>query len=623
MHRRSPVHAAVAVACAACAPAALQAQTDASQPEEIVVTGSIVPIPKREIGTAVSVIDAEQMRLRGYDGLAEMLRTQPGIGVTNTGGPGKTTTLRIRGEEAYRTQLIIDGVKAVDPSAAQVGPSFDSLLATGDMARVEILRGPQGFIYGADAGGVVNVMTARGSGPLGGRVSLEGGTFGTRNLNGSLSGGSDRGDYYVSVTDFKTDGFNSQTADTVLRDKDGADNTTVHAKLGWNVGDDWRLQLVARDVDATSMYDDCFLPVTFDNVHDCVATTDQTTYKASAEYKGVKITHALGYSNVDVAHDNLANGLSSFATKAALGRFEYTGSYKPVDGQTLVYGVDLQDERVDVPDRAQRNQNGYYAEYEGEFGHNVYFSAGARYDDNDDFGSHTSGRISLAVLRDVGAGGTLKYRASYGTGFRAPSLYEIAYNFGPSTYPPAAGTALSPEQSDGYDVGVEYDGAGGTHVEATYFNQSITDEIFFDLDSFSGYLQSRGTSRSKGVELGITKPVGPRVDVLANLTFNDTADTTNAARLRRPKSYGNLGVQYGANDKLKLLANVRFARDAVDVGGVDLPDYAVCDVSVTYAFSEMYEVFGRVENAFDKDYVEAIGFNTAGRAAYAGIRIRF
>lgn len=133
------------------------------RPEEIVVTSSIIPMPRRQIGTAVSVIEGTDIQLRGYEGLADVLRTQTGIGVTNSGGPGKSTTLRIRGEEGYRTMLMIDGVKAVDPSAPQVAPDFDSLLTTGDMERIEVLRGPQGFMYGADAGGVVSIITGKGA----------------------------------------------------------------------------------------------------------------------------------------------------------------------------------------------------------------------------------------------------------------------------------------------------------------------------------------------------------------------------------------------------------------------------------------------------------------------------
>ena len=612
------LRAGSALVTATLLPLAASAQT-AAKPEEIVVTGSIIPTPRREIATAITVLEVPEIELRGYDTLADVLRTQPGITVTNTGGAGQPTALRIRGEDGYRTQLIIDGVKAVDPSGTQVGPSFDNLLATGDMERIEILRGPQGFIYGADAGGVVNVITSRGAGPLGGKLSVDGGTFGTRRVNGSVAGGSERGDYYVSVSDFETDGFNTQTADTVLRDKDGAANTTAHAKLGWNVGDDWRLQLVARDIHASVQYDGCSFPT----VYDCVAKTDQTTYKVSADYDGRAVTHSLGYSAIDIARDSFAAGASEFAARGQLGRFEYTGSYRPADKQTLVYGLDLQDERVTTDAHAQRNQSGYYLEYQGRLGKSVFITAGARRDANDDFDSHTSGRVTLAVVHDLAGGNALKYRASYGTGFRAPSLFEAAYNRGPYSYPPAAGVVLGPEDSKGYDLGLDYDTRNGLHFEATLFDQHITDEIFFDLDTFAGYLQSAGSSESRGLELAAKKRLGQRFELLANLTANDTEDTANQQRLRRPKRFGNLGVQYAAGDKLRLLVNARFARDAIDVGGMALPDYTVLDASLAYPVSKTLEVFGRIENATDAKYVEAIGFNTAGRTGYAGVRVRF
>jgi vitamin B12 transporter len=618
--------AAATVAGSVWLPAAAGAQGAGAEPtEEIIVTSSIVATPRRQLATAVSVIDGPDIELRGYDNLADVLRTQPGIGVTNSGGPGKSTTLRIRGEDGFRTLLMIDGVKALDPSTPQVGPSFDSLLTTNDLERVEVLRGPQGFIYGADSGGVVNVLTARGDGPIGGRVGVEYGAHDTRKLDAGLSGRGDRGDYFVSVTDFETDGFNSRTADTVLRDDDGADNTTLHAKLGWNAAESLRLQLVARDVDASALFDECFHPVTFATVHDCRVTTEQTTYKASADLESGMLTHSVGYSRVDIARDNFAAGSSYFATEGAIGRFEYTGALRRSDQLALVYGADLQSEEMfDGTAVLDRDQAGYYVEYQGAFDDRLFLSLGARYDDNDDFGSHTSSRLSAAYLQDLGVSGVLKYRASTGTGFRAPSLFEIAYNGGPFSFPPAAGLELREESSQGYDLGVDYDAMSGLHLEATYFDQEIEDQIFFDIVGFSGYLQSLGTSKSKGVELGLTAPVGERWEILANWTHNDTVDTGNVPRVRCPENIANLGLGYTSpDDALRLIVNYRVSHDAIDIGGTPLDDYAVLDLSLAYSVSDAVELYARVQNAADETYQEIVGYNTAGRSAYAGVRLRF
>jgi vitamin B12 transporter len=604
-----------------------QAQTGPAVegPDEIIVTSSLIAQPRRQLGTAVSAIDIDEIELRGYTDLSDVLRTAPGIAVSNSGGPGKDTALRIRGEDGYRTTLIIDGVRAVDASAPQVSPTFSDILSTNDLQRVEVLRGPQGFIYGADAGGVVNIMTKTGEGGIGGQIGLETGANSLRKIDGAVSGGSDRGDYYLSVTDLSTDGFNATTSDTVLRDDDGADNTTLHAKLGWNVSDNLRLQVVARDVDAETAYDGCFDAATFDRIDDCSATTDQTTYRVSADLSSDVFSNLFAYSYVDVARDNFSAGVSAFRSEGEIGRLEYTGSYRPSDALTLVYGIDLQDEKlVGDPDSFSRDQQGYYFEYEGAFDDRFFLTIGARLDDSEDFGEHTSSRVSAAYVQDIGAGRSLKYRASYGTGFRAPSLYEISYNEGPFSFPPAAGLKLSEETSGGYDVGIEVDGGSGLHVEVTYFDQQIEDEIYFDLDTFSGYLQSPGRSQSTGVEVAAVVPLGERVDLDVNYMHNNAENSTNEQRLRRPKDVANLGIVYRSqNDRFGFIANYRLSRNAVDVGGLALDDYSVLDLSVRYAISDVVEVFGRIQNAADEQYQEVVGYNTAGRSAYAGVRLRF
>jgi vitamin B12 transporter len=610
------------VALLAAASPYARAQAPSERPEEIVVTSSIIPTPRREIGTAVSVLDGEAIELRGYESLADALRTQPGVGVTNSGGAGKSTTLRIRGEDGFRTLLIIDGVKAVDPSGTQAAPSFDSLISTPDLERVEILRGPQGFIYGADAGGVVNVITGTGSGELGGRVGIESGSYGTRKLDGMVEGGRDAFDYVVSGTRFETDGFNAQTSDTVLRDDDGADNTTLHAKIGWNATDKLRVQLVARDIDATAQYDGCYT-VTFDPTNDCVQRTEQTTYRLSADYRAGKTTSTFAYTDLDVARDNLADGASAFDTHGITSHLEYTGSFTPSGATTLVYGVDFEHDEATGSGDLARNQRGYYAEYEGKFASRFFVSVGARHDDVDDSGAHLSGRLSAAYVQPLSDGDALKYRLSYGTGFRAPSLFEIAYNRGPFAFPPASTTQLNDETSRGYDLGVEYDAKSGLHLEATYFDQKIADEIYFDALG-TGYLQGSGTSASRGVELGAAAPLGERWQLLANWTHNDTEDAAGDPRLRRPKDYGNVGVAWSGHDaRLRLIASYRFSRDAVDIGGVALDDYGVLDVSGAYSVNGTFEVYARLENATDERYQESIGYNTAGRALYAGARLKF
>ncbi len=594
--------------------------------EEIVVTSSRIPTPLRELGTAISVIGADEIELRGYNSLADILRTQPGIGVSNTGGQGKATSVRIRGEEGYRTLVMIDGIEVSDPTGTQVGPDFSHLVTTSEIQRVEILRGPQGFIYGADAGGIVNIMTRVGEGDLGAQADLELGKFATQKLDANIHGGSESADFFVSIADISLQGFNSRAADTVLVDDDGYDNTTLHTKLGWNLNDDFRLQLVARDVDARTEFDSCGFPTT----HDCVADTEQTTFRLSADYSAGDYTHLFAYARTDINRDNFADGIAAFGTSGSLSRIEYTGSFRPTDQATLVYGVDLKTEAVITTDGndLSRDQDAVYFEAQGRLSNELFVTAGARRDYNDDFGTHDSVRVTAAYLQTLASGSTIKYRAGYGSGFRAPSLSEIAYNAGPFAFPPAQNIALKEESSDGFDIGVAFTREDGLSLEATYFDQRIEDEIFFDLGGFSGYLQSLGINESKGVELAAQIPVGPRWNLLGNVTRNETNNSEGLQRIRRPELTANFGLGYVSVDsKLRLLANLRISRDAVDeifgTGRVPLDDYQVLDISGTYRWSEGIELFGQVENVTDENYAEVIGFLVGGTAVSAGVRLRF
>ena len=136
-------------------------------------------MPLREVGTSISVVTQQEITQLGFTSLYDVLRTQPGVSVTNTGGTGSAAALRIRGEEGYRTLVLLDGIDISDTSGPQVSPRFEQLLSSG-VQRVEILRGPQGLMYGADAGGVVAITTIAPTAGFGGEVSAEGGRYGSR-----------------------------------------------------------------------------------------------------------------------------------------------------------------------------------------------------------------------------------------------------------------------------------------------------------------------------------------------------------------------------------------------------------------------------------------------------------
>jgi vitamin B12 transporter len=597
--------------------------------ENIIVTSSRIPETRKEIGTAVTVLTQEDIEAKGYSSVADLLRTTPSIGVSNAGGQGTPTALRVRGEEGYRTLVMLDGVDLSDPTGTQVGPQIQHMLLNGDIERIEILRGSQGFIYGADAGGVINMFTPQGEGSLAAQLKLEGGRYDTQKAVANVSGGNKTTDFFIAASDFSTDGFNSRKDDT-SNDSDGYDNTALHAKLGFQPAENSRLQLVIRDIDSENEYDNCGIfdstTFVFTPSNDCRNLFEQSTAKLSFEYINDLSAQNFSYANTKINRESISISTVTFATDGETNKAEYWGSVK-FNGSTVVYGLDIEEEDVltNSGKNLDREQLGIYAEYKVQFDKKLYLNLGVRQDDNDDFGKHISKRVSMSYIQGSNKDKILKYRASYGTGFRAPSLAEVAYNNSAAAFAPASDTELKEEKSNGYDVGIDFEMTQGILLQATYFNQTIEDEIYFDLSGFSGYLQSTGETESKGIEVSAEIPFGQQWNIVTNYTYNDTENLDGLQRVRRPKHLANLGVQYVSTDEaLMTLVNVRTAKDSEDeifeVGRVDLEDYTVVDLSAVYKINKKIKINATIQNLFDEEYEEITGYNVAGMAASVGVK---
>ena len=594
---------------------------DTSSPlEEIVVTSSLVPQPLRQVCTSVSVLNKAEIEAHGNVSLVDILRQMPAIATSNAGGAGKSTSLRIRGEEGFRTLTIFDGIRLSDPASTQIGSQLQHLMSDG-IGRVEVLRGPQGLAYGADAGGVVNISSLSGEQGFFANMDAQAGELGTERFSGNIGGGNDKVDYFLSVSDFETDGYNTRQSDNVLKDDDGYSNTTVHGRVGFALTENLRVDLVHREVDGDVEFDGCYAGTT---VHDCTSDFELKASRVALKYSSDNFSHTLAYSNTENDRENFALGVSSFTANGELKRWEYLGSATNLPGFDLVYGMDIEEASINGDGR---DNDGFYLEYLSDFSDNIFLTAGIRHDDNEDFGTNTSHRVGAAYLIDLDNTGTIKFKGSLGTGLRAPSPFEIAYNSGSFAFPPASLVSLDKEESEGYEFGIEYVLGHRIHLEAVYFDQEVENAIFFDLAGFSGYLQDVGASTSKGVEITANLQVTDNLRLTSNYTYNDTERPNGEQRLRRPKDLVNIGLAYSAfNNRMDINGFYRMSRNAIDeVFGtqVELDDFEVVDISASYRITDTYTVYARLENVFDEDYEEIIGFNSPDRAAYIGFKYNF
>tara|TARA_B100001059_G_scaffold232209_1_gene269597 strand:+ start:995 stop:2872 length:1878 start_codon:yes stop_codon:yes gene_type:complete len=587
--------------------------------EEIVVTAHRSPVQLRRVATSITVITRERIKAMGNLSLPDILRQTPAVGVTGSGGIGSQSSIRIRGEESFRTLMIMDGIRLSDPSGPQVATQTEHLLSNG-IGKVEILRGPQGLSYGADAGGIINVESNDLEFGNNFSIGSQIGSRGTSQNGISLSTNRERTSFSLNATDLQSDGLNARFSDSAAPDNDGYENRTYHARATAKVTDELRFKLVHRDVSGKTEYDNCY-DSSFSVINNCLAIYDFSATRAELQYESNASTHSVSYTSTKTDRDSLSAGVSSFTSKGELDRWEYLGTNNSLENFDFIFGVDLEQEKNGDN---SRDNKGYYLDVLSDFSNDIFISGGIRVDDNQDFGEHLSYRLASAYLLNLGQG-TLKLKGNLGTGFRAPSLYEIGYNNSPSAYPPAYGLALDAEETHGYEFGMEFFYLDKLRLEAIRFNQKIENAIYYDMSSYSGYLQDLGTSRSKGIEINGELELADSLRVLANVTHNKTRRSNGMQRVRRPKILANIGVTYGKNS-LSLNAFYRVSRDSIDESfgsprPLALDDFGVLDLSARYIFSENVQIFARVENALDKDYRELLDYRSPSRGAYIGAEI--
>ncbi len=603
------------------------AQDDEPALEEVTITASKTERPLREVGSSVTVLTAEELKKINRITLADVLRTVPAVGVSESGGLGKAASVRIRGEEGYRTLLLIDGINVTDLSGPQSFPRFEHVLNS-QLGRVEVLRGPQGLIYGADAGGVVSIFSKTTDRPFEADLSLETGEYNTHSVGGNVRGRQGRGHYSLTASGIESDGFNARDADTA-EEEDGYNNTTVHLNTGFAVSDEASVGLVLRNIDADTEYDDCFNSTGVS--HACEAEFSQFSGRVNGVYQTEKHRHEIAYSKTETKNFDreLTENVLVGDNEGEIEQWQYFGNYQIAPILNMEFGVDNKRETYTdflYGNDGDRNQMGAYLEGQVEVTDNFFYSIGARYDDNDDFGEHTSYRLSTAYLVPVQLG-EIKFKGGYSTGFRAPSLYEEAYNAGPYANPALVPPELEEETSEGYEAGIEW--LMDSHrLELVFFHSRIEDLIFFDMTSFAGYLQATGTTESEGVELSGRVNLLDAMTLGTSYTYNKTEldETTGMSgqRPRRPKHLYNVSIEYQLwQDRVSLAALYRGARDMIENASTVIEDYDVLDVNASWRVRGNAEIYLRMVNALDEEYQEVPTYNTSGSAAYIGARFHF
>lgn len=584
--------------------------------EETIVVASRVPTPMYALGVSTSTLDRDDIATLGYASLSDLLDIQAGVTVSEAGGYGKTGTIRIRGEEGFRTRIQLDGIDIADPSSPQISPRIEHLLSEG-IQRIEVLRGPQGLMYGADAGGVVAITTRQPTEAFSADLSAEMGSNTFQRLGATLTGGSEYVYGSISAATVDTNNFNAREIDNIAPDDDGYQNKSLHATLTAVLSEQWRAGGSAHGVDGANDYDGCFDPDTFATVNNCTDDYAQLAWRSYINWFNDKTDVIASYEQNAIERQYFTEAVKTFETDGGHEELSVIANLQLPSDQRLTMGSDFLVQSLnDGNETRSRNNKAFFAEYARNFlSGNI--QVGYRTDDNDDFGRHNSWRVSTfqpLSLTTI----PLALTAALGTGFRAPSLYEIAYNKGPFAYAPASEQRLLAETSKGWEVGLRV-GTPEQQITATWFSQDISNEIYFDLSGYSGYLQRPGDNRSEGLEIEGIATLNPQLSVKGNVTFNRTEDALSNQRPYRPELTAAVSLIW-QNAWLTASLIGRHTQNVVDTEGEPMADYTLLDCSFAANLSDSLQITARIENLTNDTYQQIQGYFSAQRAWYLGLR---
>jgi vitamin B12 transporter len=650
------------VAALAAAITALPERSDAQQVADtatvldpVIVTATKLPTPRNQLPSSVSVLSGEQLRAQGIRSVHEALRTVAGLNVVETSSFGSATSLFVRGAESDYVKVLVDGVPLNLP-----GGSIDlANLTLDNIERIEVVRGPTSVLYGSDAvAGVVQLFTAAGRGPMRANLGVRGGTHSSIVVDADIVGGAEELGYSLGFSRAASDGlydFNSEY-----------DNLALSGSVGYRPDSHSDARLSLRYGDSEYHYPTDGSGLVVD--HNAHQLQDRVTVALDAGRRFGRIVGA----RLSLAVDRLNSGINDASDGPAdtLGFFGYESEgrilRRSADLRGNLYApraavitaglhIERQDERtVGVsqsefgPARdsliANRMNLGYYAQLQAQPVNGAAVVAGLRLDDNGAFGTFVTYRAGVSYRA---ASGT-RLRGSVGRAFKEPTFLE---NYGNGPF--AIGNPdLVPERSLSWEVGLEqglWDGR--LELGGAYFAQRFRDMIQYTFATANpgdpNYMNVAAADAS-GIELTFRAGVGAGLTLGGDYTYLATAVTdagfdsdrddafvVGERLLRRPTNHVSAFARYRfPGDRLLLGLRIDHVGDRDDrdfsqfpTARVTLPSYTRVDlngaikiVSRRSAFLDI-SLSGRVENLFDRQYQEVVGFPARGRVVFFGGKI--
>ncbi len=585
--------------------------------DEITISSATKSEEKLKNVTAnVDVITAEDIESRKFKTVAEALQTISGIQVSQSGGIGQQTSLFLRGMDSKKTLVLIDGIRYNDPSGN--GANFEHLMIN-DIERIEVIKGAQSSIWGADASaGVINIITKSAKYGTHGNATIEYGRYNSKIARANISHKNENFDAKLGVTRVDTDGFSAispKSSEAKNYEDDGYENTTVNLKLGYNFDENNRVSTSYEIIDTEVDYDnEIGWPVDLVKSADDLSKAKTKTHLANLTYENrndIALTKVYG-NYTDIKREYTS---STPKYKGTIKEYGLNTSIDYLNSSNVTIGADYKkfENKANI-DKDYNNKGIFISNTNKFFDDKTIFTQALRYDKYSDFENKTTGKIGIKqFIIDE-----LNISSNYGTGYNIPTTFEL--------YDASSGNInLKPEKTKTYDVGIEYKG-----FSATYFNSKIENLINWEWTGpgmYDGMNKNiEGKSIFKGIELAYKNYVTEDIFLNLNYTRLSAKNKDKEEFGRRPKDKVGFGVDYYGLKDFHFNVNGEYIGDRYDRNnkqGAKTGNYTIWNAVVDYDISKNFSTYLKLDNIFNKDYQIVDGYATSQRVAYLGIKASF
>jgi len=566
----------------------------------------------------VSVVTAAEIEESGDQTVAQAISRVAGITVTGNGGYGQPSSIFVRGQSAGNVLILLDGMRLNDPSTTDGRAMIENLM-TDNIAQIEIVKGGSSSIWGGNAAaGVINIITkAPEKKGFSGTASLNGGSYGTKGANASLSYGGEKLTAQLFASYLDSDSYSALAPRDA--ENDAYTNKTAHLKLGYRLNDSNRIDAGYYWVDAKGNYDDAFSELLANDTYSHYKSK-QENYYLRYRYSSENFESVNRVSRGTFDRDYYTNsyGEAQNQYRSTIDELSSINSYRYENGKAV---LGLETKNIDgsnhyisafpsPPSRSEYQNRAAFLSNTYHFDEDTLLETNLRYDYYDLFDNETTYKIGLKHNHRFLEGFTT--RANYYTAYVSPSAYQLANT--------APGTLLEPSYTKGFDISANYK----EWIAITYFDTKVDNPIDYDMERF-GYYNVGGREKYNGIEvsskyrfvdLGVVLGVN-----WTHLISYESYDTT--ALSNRAKDVANISADYFTASDLHFNVTGQYVGDRVDVSSEQTGNYTVWNANFDMTIVKDFKLYLNAKNIFDRDYETVYGYATEGRSFYAKVTYRF